>query len=244
MKKLFFLFPIFLLSCGHSSTILQEESFDPPPVSNNNLSNRSSSANISPTTQPTAGSPCQGFIHAVVRFEPGAGAGFGQNAFPQVVFGAPQGGGSIRGGLDVLSLGDHGKIILDMSPCEITDKEGIDFIVFENAFWIGGSEQNPFAELGVVSVSEDGENFVAFPCRSATLPYTGCTGWRPVRSSTASGISPFDVDNAGGDPFDLATIGVQKTRYILIKDISGGGYPPSIGFDLDAIAVVNGVSTQ
>ncbi len=128
-----------------------------------------------------------------------------------------------------------------MSPCEIKDEEGVDFIVFENPFWISGNAEDPFEELGRVSVSSDGQSFTPFPCQSTNFPYTGCAGWRPVFSSPTNGISPFDINNAGGDPFDLAEIGVAQARYVRIEDVAGGGFPPSVGFDLDAIAVVHGV---
>lgn len=215
-RTLIFIF--FLSACGHADQVVLEDTIDP---------------SASPI-------PCQDFIQAVVSFEPGAGAGFGQNAMPDVVLGPPQGEGNGQGSLHVVALGDHGKIIVNTFPCEIIDQEGVDFIVFENTFLIGGEADNPFAEVAAVSVSSDGENFVRFPCQQIRYPYTGCAGWRPIFSNPNNTISPFDADNAGGDPFDLAEIGVDRARYILIEDVSGGGLPPSVGFDLDAIAVLHG----
>ena len=37
-------------------------------------------------------------------------------------------------------------------------------VVFENAFWPGGVRSMVYAELGEVSVSEDGETWLSFPC--------------------------------------------------------------------------------
>lgn len=234
MKKILFIC-FFVSACGHSQIVLKDDSLDtidPPPPQNNAVASSAS---------PNENDPCQGFINSVVLFEPGAGAGFGQTSFPDIVFGPPRGNGRIQGSLDVLSLGDHGRIVVDLSPCIITDREGIDFIVFENPFLISGNLENPFAEIAIVSVSNDGETFTPFPCEVAGYPYTGCAGWRPVLSHPDNRLNPFDVREAGGDPFDLSEIGVDQARYVKIEDISAGGFPPSVGFDLDAVAVVHGV---
>lgn len=231
MKKLFFSLTFFLLSCGHSSTLLQEDTSDPVPTAAN------PSGSVSPAT-----TDCRNFIQNVVSFTPGPGAGFGNNSFPEIVFGPPEGDGTSQGGFDVLSLGDHGQIVVDMGSCRISDGDGTDFIIFENAFNVGGIADHPFAEPAVVSVSEDGQNFASFSCLSDHYPYTGCAGWRPVLSNSQNHISPFDPALAGGDPFDLKDIGVQKVRYIKIEDVSNGGFPPSKGFDLDAIAIVHGTT--
>ncbi|MBI4124927.1 MAG: cell surface protein [Deltaproteobacteria bacterium] len=228
MKILIFIL-FFLQACGHEQNFLNANLTDSPPNQ------------TTPPPSLSEAAPCQGFIEDVVRFQPGAGAGFGQSRMPDLVLGPPRGGSETLGGLDVLALGSGGHIIVDTFPCEIADEEGVDFIVFENAFYIGGDPENPFAELARVSVSEDGENFVSFPCEDEAFPFTGCAGWRPVLSHPSNGISPFDVEAAGGDPFDLTEIGVAQARYIRIDDLaSGGGFPPSVGFDLDAIAVMNG----
>jgi hypothetical protein len=62
-----------------------------------------------------------------------------------------------------------------------------------------------------------------------------------VFSSPDSGISATDPSVAGGDAFDLATLGVRRARFVRVRD-SGSNYysAPSGGFDLDAIAVVHG----
>lgn len=220
MLKKSFPFIFLLTACGHASQAVFENTFDLSEI------------------------PCQDFIQSINSFEPGPNAGFGQNFLPTIILGAPQGGGNENGGLDVVSLGDHGKIIVDTFPCEIVDQAGADFIVFENPFFIGNQENDPFAEPAIISISEDGKNFTPFPCLSDHYPYTGCAGWHPVFSNSQNGINPFDPDKAGGDVFDLADIGVAKARYIKIEDVSNGGFPPSKGFDLDAVAVVHGLTQQ
>lgn len=184
---------------------------------------------------------CQGHAESVASFSPGTGAGFGMSSYPDIVLGPPQGAGGLRGSTHVLSLGTHGEIVLDLGTCALADDEGIDLIVFENPFLIGGDPNRPYAELGVVGVSEDGVNYLEFPCDDSGFPYTGCAGWNPVYSSPSNGISPFDVVNAGGDRFDLEDIGVAKARYVRIRDLNGRGGGGTAGFDLDAISVVNGV---
>jgi hypothetical protein len=47
---------------------------------------------------------------------------------------------------------------------------------------------------------------------------------------------------AGGDAFDLADIGLQRARFVRIRDSGENPYEGTAGgFDLDALAVVNGV---
>jgi hypothetical protein len=69
----------------------------------------------------------------------------------------------------------------------------------------------------------------------------------PVYSNTENGIDPTDPAVAGGDAFDLADLGVASARYVRLDDrteeFTGSGSPcngDKAGFDLDAIAVVNG----
>jgi hypothetical protein len=185
------------------------------------------------------------FITAVTSFTPGPNAGFGQDRMPDIVYGPPVGTGDLFGSVDVVSLGDQGEIIVELGHY-IVDGPGPDFIVFENPFLIGGDPTNPFAEPGEVSVSEDGKTWSTFPCVGPFecdidgYPYGSCAGWHPVYSNPDNGISPFDPDVAGGDLFDLADIGVKRAKFIRIRDMnrvcSG---PPSAGFDLDAISIIN-----
>lgn len=185
-----------------------------------------------------AGDASGPFAVEVVSFTPGTGAGFGQEQMPEVVFGAPEGGGTVQGSLDVVSLGVGGEITLRLGV-DVEDGPGADFIVFENPFFYGSGQSKIWAEPGEVSVSEDGESWAPFPCDPDQLEATHCAGWRPVFSSATSGISPFDLSAAGGDPFDLATVGVPRARYVRIRDVSQILAPPTAGFDLDAIAVIH-----
>ena len=176
------------------------------------------------------------FADKVVSFTPGEHAGFGLDGYPDIVLGPPHGGGSGMGSLDVLSLGQRGEIVLELTDIGVVDGPGVDLLVFENSF-------GNHAETGVVAVSEDGQTWHEFPCdpmdRAGGHP--GCAGVEPVSSSPGNGISPTDPTVAGGDGFDLATLGVARARFVRIRDSGANSYGfSSGGFDLDAIAVVNG----
>jgi len=185
------------------------------------------------------------FITHVVSFTPGRSAGFGQDRMPDVVYGPPVGTGDVFGSFDVVSLGDEGEIVVELGHY-VVDGPGPDFIVFENPFNIAGDPENPFAEPGEVSVSEDGVEWSTFPCVGPFqcdingYPYGTCAGWHPVYSNPDNGISPFDAVAAGGDAFDLADIGVKRAKFIRIRDMNRVcSSAPSAGFDLDAISIIN-----
>jgi hypothetical protein len=182
------------------------------------------------------------FASCVLSYEPGPGAGHGQDELPQIIYGPPVGSGLGEGSLDVLTLGGGGEIAIGFGSNAIVDGPGLDFILFENPFDIDGDPEDPYAEPGVVSVSDDGETWVSFPCHKESFPYTGCAGWHPVLSNPDNGISPFDPVHAGGDAFDLADIGVARARYVRIVDVSFRGSTPYEGFDLDAAVILNAES--
>jgi hypothetical protein len=197
-----------------------------------------------PVDASEGGLPADRFVTGVVSFTPGPCAGFGQSRMPGVVEGPPHGGGASMGGLDVVSLGVGGEIVLSFAPDAIVDGPGVDFIVFENPFYVGGNPQDLYAEPGEVSVSDDGSTWLTYPCTATSYPYGQCAGWHPVLSSPGNGISPVDPATAGGDPYDLGDLGLTRVRYVRIRDRSGetcpdAGGTTSAGFDLDAISIVN-----
>jgi hypothetical protein len=182
------------------------------------------------------------FISCVLSYQPGPGAGHGQDQFPEIVYGPPVGAGLGEGSLDVLTLGGGGEIAFGFGGNAIVDGPGVDFIIFENPFEIDGDPEDPYAEPGVVSVSDDAVTWVSFPCHKEGFPYTGCAGWHPVISNPYNGVSPFDPATAGGDAFDLADIGVAHARYVRIVDVSFRGSAPFEGFDLDAAVILHAES--
>jgi len=169
------------------------------------------------------------YADAVTRFEPGEGAGFGQERMPGVVLGPPSGAGNTAGSTDVVSLGRSGVIELEFTDFLAIDGPGVDLLVFENGF-------NGFFEQGDVAVSEDGVQWHDFVCDG------GCAGLHPVSANPSKGISATDPSVAGGDGFDLADVGLTRVRFVRITDTGHNTFygPPGGGFDLDAVAIVNG----
>ena len=175
------------------------------------------------------------FAAKVVSFTFGEHAGYGQDRFPDVVYGPPESPGGGGGSLDVLSLGEAGQIVLGFQGIDLVDGPGIDLLVFENPF-IG------WYETGVVGVSEDGETWVEWPCdaEDTVSEYPGCAGVGIVYASATNGLDATDPDAAGGDAFDLADIGVSRARFVRIRDSGANAYAgTSGGFDLDAVALVH-----
>jgi len=183
------------------------------------------------------------YARSVESFSPGEGAGFNQDELPDVVLGPPQGLGTGQGSLDVVSLGSGGEIVLGFGDHDIVDAPGADLIVFENPFWPGGDPSQVFAELGEVSVSEDGETWYAFTCDTSgdgDGHFPGCAGVNPTLAFDANALVPLDPERTGGDAFDLAELGVARARFVKIRDL--GTLEPAgttSGFDLDAIGAVH-----
>jgi hypothetical protein len=182
------------------------------------------------------------FASRVVSVELGPCGGFGNASMPQVVLGPPEGYGELAGSLDVLSLGVGGSITLSFEANPIIDGPGADFIVFENAFFAGGDRTQPFVEPGEVRVSDDGVTWQTFACDATRAPYTGCAGVTPVYSASNTDRSAVDPKVAGGDVFDLASVGLMRARFVQIVDRGAGTCTPpltNVGFDLDAVASIH-----
>lgn len=189
------------------------------------------------------GPPDTPYAHEVVSFTEGKSAGFNADKFPDVVLDAPQGLGTGQGSLDVLSIGVGGEIVLGFGNREIVDGEGADFVVFENPFWPSDDPTAVFAELGEVSVSEDGETWHTFECDTegdGEGRFPGCAGWTPTLEYDAESLVPLDPELTGGDAFDLADLGIEHARFVRIRDLKtqpAGG--TTGGFDLDAVGIVH-----
>ncbi len=148
---------------------------------------------------------------------------------------------------DVVSLGNSGQITLSFAT-PIADGAGADFAVFENSF------NDTFLELAWVEVSNGGTSFTRFANDSLTaspVPFIG------------GSVDPTNIDGLAGKyrqgfgtPFDLADVGLAQITHVRLIDIIGDGtaadtsgdaiYDPhptsgSIGFDLDAVGVINQV---
>ena len=174
------------------------------------------------------------FATEVVAAAFGPGQDFGRDRMPDVVLGPPDGGGCCKGSLDVLSLGHGGSITVRFDRA-IVDGEGADFVVFENPFQFGS---DVYVEPATVEVSADGVEFVAFSCTGTVAPFGNCAGLRPVFHDGREG--PVDPETAGGDPFDLAEVGLVEARFVRVTDRPDVVSPDGGSFDLDAVGIVHG----
>ena len=94
--------------------------------------------------------------------------------------------------------------------------------------------------LAEVAVSLDGQRWHTFDCDPSHTTWDGCAGWRPTRTFDAEhDLSSLTADDVGGDPFDLDDLGLARARYVRIRDLSTAGTPPTAGFDLDAVMLIN-----
>jgi hypothetical protein len=183
------------------------------------------------------------YAEGVESFTPGGGAGFNQDKLPDIVLGPPKGEGTTTGSLDVVSLGAGGEIVLSFGDHGIVDGPGPDLVVFENPFWPGGDASKVWAELGEVSLSEDGKTWLTFPCDKkgdGKGHFPGCAGVTPTLVYDATKVVPLDPAQSGGDAFDLADIGLEQARFVKIHDLET--LPPggmTTGFDLDAVCVIH-----
>jgi hypothetical protein len=165
----------------------------------------------------------------------------------------------------IVSLGDGGLATAYFKE-GVFDEEGPDFAIFENGFEIPGTGTYHM-ELAFVEVSTDGKKFHRFPAQSlndSINQIDNFTGLYPekVRNLAGKYIAGYGV------PFDLEelvdSLQNQTIHYIRIVDVIGSlndsfvskdvfgrkindPFPtpyPSSGFDLDAIGIIHGKSTN
>lgn len=165
----------------------------------------------------------------------------------------------------IVSLGDGG-IATAYFKEGVFDEEGPDFAIFENGFEIPGTGTYHM-ELAFVEVSIDGKKFYRFPAQSlndSINQIDNFTGLYPekIRNLAGKYIAGYGV------PFDLEemvdSLQHQTIHYIRIVDVVGSlndsfvskdafgrkindPFPtpyPSSGFDLDAIGIIHGKSTN
>lgn len=175
----------------------------------------------------------------------GTNGGFGSAWFPSIVT-----GNSWTGGTDVVSLGGGGTLEIELKDYIIVDGVGVDFTIFENPVIYTGYEL--FAERAKVFVKANADDdWICFPCDYDDTDdqiYEGCAGVNIVNALE----NPLDPSVSGGDQFDLTDVGLEEVRFILIQDMdtcqagdpteSYCDWPTTQGFDLDSMAVINGVN--
>jgi len=161
---------------------------------------------------------------------------------------------------NVVSLGDGGMATLTF-PLEIADKDGWDFVVFENSL------NDTFLELAFVEASSDGTIFFRFPAVSltntenqvGTFGEVDCTKINNLAGKYRQGFgTPFDFAELDGTP----GLDLQHITHIRVIDAVGCVQSPfatndsqgnvvndpwptpfdSGGFDLDGVGVIHGSS--
>lgn len=226
------------------------------------------------TTASASAQPVDCLPDAVAQWQaagPAPDGRYGANTLPGIVLGPPGDSSPIQGSTTVASLGPGGSVILRLDDIVIEDRPGPDFIVFENAFFVGsvpandGADYTVFTEPGFVDVSLDGTAWTRFPydpqalveaagknankalqqrlvgLAGITPSFTG--NWTvPDSLTTWDAAGQGGVSGAGGDAFDLATIGLTQARFVRISDAGSRNGPTGSaeGFDLDAVVVLHG----
>ena len=70
------------------------------------------------------GAQADPWADAVVEYTIGTGGGAGEDRMPEVVLGAPVGGGAFQGSTDTLSLGLGGSIVLEFTDNVMVNRPG------------------------------------------------------------------------------------------------------------------------
>jgi len=194
---------------------------------------------------------------------------FGAALLPGIVLGPPGDSLVFNGSLSVASVGREGHVILAFDDVVIEDRPGPDFIIFENAFYQlplpadADDDFTIFAEAGIVSVSADGQQWFEFPYDRSALDAAPPVVHAPLFPALQglAGVTPTltgnwtvpdmhgvwdplgsgGISGAGGDAFDLATVGLSEARFVRIVDAFGlaGAGGSTAGFDLDGIVALH-----
>ena len=122
-----------------------------------------------------------------------------------------RGGGASTGSTDTYSIvHDDDHLVLGFGGARLVDGDGIDLVVFENAFDIAAGGR--FMDPAVVELSPDGERWAAFPHGFDGGDLTdrdawwGFAGLEPVFAHDDDAPLPYGSGEAGGDRFDLADL--------------------------------------
>lgn len=161
-------------------------------------------------------------------------------------------------GMAVVTLGDSGVATLQFDYF-ISNGPGPDFAVFENGF------TDDYMEFAFVEVSSDGNHFVRFPSVSETptntqidnFSFSDCRYVHNLAGKYRAEFgTPFDLE----DLVDSTNIDLNAISHVRLIDVVGSinpqygtydsqgniindPYPTAFeggGFDLDAVAVING----
>jgi hypothetical protein len=202
---------------------------------------------------------------------PQGDAGYGALHRPGIVLGPPGASTPTTQSTSVASLGFAGSMTWRLEDVVLEDRPGPDFIVFENAFFHGAVPAGPddpyrvFHEPAFVEVSADGLAWHRFPhdrdalAEAAALEtidldlrrrLVGLAGITPTFSgnwTVPDDLHAWDeagtggISGAGGDAFDLATVGLAEARFVRLvdTDVRNGPAGAAEGFDVDALVLLH-----
>ncbi len=159
------------------------------------------------------------------------------------------GEGDYASSLDVFVVGDSEYVIFSWNNKKIFNKDGDDIKIFENGFYMSGSDNRMSLDLGMVEVSKDGNVWYSFPVTYTDQPYENSPDGKLNFIGTETVTINFDDEllidpssnEAGGDGFDLSDAGISEGDYIrYVKVIDAGDLYPdgqigSNGVDIDGI---------
>lgn len=149
---------------------------------------------------------------------------YNSNSIIDGVRGGGSSGGATSGIFSLDNSGTSAYVVLRWAGKKIKNGSGIDFIVFENAFNIGGNAATRFMDLAFVELSNDNINYCGFAPDYTNSPETTYSN-NPAKWSRFAGRTPvlynvdtnnltaaqmfqdndanYEPDLAGGDAFDL-----------------------------------------
>ncbi len=153
-----------------------------------------------------------------------------------------RGGGTGAQSTDVFSLDNPGfnsdsstELVLSWNGKRILNGSGIDFIVFENAFYQGGDANARFMDLLVVEVSDDNVSYCGFAPDYTHAPETTYSN-NPAHWQNFAGVSPV-LYSIESNNLTLAQV-FEDTNNDRVPDLAGGD-----GFDLALLSDSNAFGT-
>jgi hypothetical protein len=159
------------------------------------------------------------------------------------------GEGDFASSTDVFVVGDSEYVIFSWNDKKIINMEGDDLKIFENGFYISGTDNRMSLDLGMVEVSKDGNVWLEIPVTYTDQPYQNSPDGKlnfigtetvKINFNDEYLIKPQSIE-AGGDSFDLSDAGIDEGDYIkYVKVIDAGDLYPdgqigSNGVDIDGI---------
>lgn len=160
-----------------------------------------------------------------------------------------RGEGEFVSSLDVFIVGHGNEAVFEWKGKKIVNGEGTDFKVFENSFYMRGTDKKRMSlDLGLVAVSKDGKEWKQFSVKyddsrlkNSPQGKEGFIGLEPVYLHWEDNFTDPQTNEAGGDAFDLSDVGIEQGDYIkYVKLIDAGEQYPdgqigSNGIDIDGV---------